>query len=226
MATKLNSEDIDRVAEDYAHFISNTYNNTIVLKSYIKALKEYADREKRAKDAQSVQLHEALRWIISGADSIPALMDAMSAKFRPLVLVEEKYTAGLHYADSTDVSGYFATIKPTRVPDIKINFPVDKPNFILSALTTSKGIAFSDAGGQIYFVLIYNEKESSDRKFAATLAKIYRSDGLAWSTNFQLPFIPTEILFKSETGELNIKGETQQCVVDKNGKLLKGSGAN
>ncbi len=221
MATKLNGEDIDREAEDYAHFINNTYSNTIVLKSYVKALKEYADREKRKKSADSLHLQEALRWIISGTDSIPASMGAASATFRPLVLVEEKYTAGLHYVDSIEVSGYFATIIPTRVADIRVNFPLDKPNFKLADFATSKGLVFSDAGGQIYFVLFYNEKEISDKKFAATLAKIYRSDGLAWSANYQLGFIPTEVLFKPETGELSIKGETQQSIVDKNGKLLK-----
>ncbi|WP_276373703.1 hypothetical protein [Chryseolinea sp. H1M3-3] len=219
IATKMMGEDIDREAEDYAHFITSAYSNTVVLKSYIKALKEYAEREKRKKASESLQIENALRWIIAASDSIPAMADASSMKYKPLVIVEEKYTAGLHYTDSVEVSGYFATIVPSRVIDIKVDFPVDKQNFKLQELDSIKGIVSADAGGQLYFVLLYNEKETDDGKIAATVAKIYRSDGLAWSTNYQLDFVPTEILFKPETSELTLKGDTQQNVLDKNGKL-------
>jgi hypothetical protein len=69
-------------------------------------------------------------------------------------------------------------------------------------------------------VLLFNEAETKDKKVAATVAKIYRSDGLAWSSNYLLDFRPIEILFKPETGELTLRGgDTQQSVVDKNGKL-------
>lgn len=219
IASKLTSEDIDREAEDYAHFITNTYNNTIVLKSYVKALKEYAEREKRKKNVQVEQIENALRWIINGTDSIPAMMNATSSAYKPVVMEEEKYTAGLHYIDSVEVSGYFATIVPSRVPDINITFPVDKPSFKHSELPSVKGVVSSDAGGQLYFVMIYNESKNDDNKVAATVAKIYRSDGLAWSANYQLDFTPTEISFKSETGELILKGDSHQNTLDKNGKL-------
>jgi hypothetical protein len=33
--------------------------------------------------------------------------------------------------------------------------------------------------------------------------------------------VPKEIIFKSETGELTLKGETLTVVVDKNGKMVK-----
>jgi hypothetical protein len=219
IASKLTAEDIDREAEDYAHFITNTYNTTIVLKSYVKALKEYAEREKRKKNVQVEQIENALRWIISGSDSIPAMMDATSSAYKPVVMAEEKYTAGLHYVDSVEVSGYFATIVPSRVPDIKVTFPVDKPSFKRDELPSIKGVVSSDTGGQLYFVMIYNESKNDDNKVAATVAKIYRSDGLAWSENYQLDFVPTEISFKSETGELILKGDSHQNTLDKNGKL-------
>lgn len=219
IASKLTAEDIDREAEDYAHFITNTYNNTIVLKSYVKALKEYAEREKRKKNVQVEQIENALRWIISGSDSIPAMMDATSSAYKPVVMAEEKYTAGLHYVDSVEVSGYFATIVPSRVPDIKVTFPVDKPRFRRDELPSIKGVVSSDTGGQLYFVMIYNESKNDANKVAATVAKIYRSDGLAWSENYQLDFVPTEISFKSETGELILKGDSHQNTLDKNGKL-------
>ena len=144
---------------------------------------------------------------------------AKSRVYRSLVLDEEKLTAGLHYKDSVDVLGYFATITPSRRKDVNVTFPVDKDHFAQSDSTTLKGLAFSNGNGQLYFVVLYNNKKTKDDKIAATVAKIYRSDGLAWSTNYQLEFSPTEILFKSETGELTLKGDSQQSVIDKNGKI-------
>jgi hypothetical protein len=84
----------------------------------------------------------------------------------------------------------------------------------------TKALTYSDAAGQIYFVLVYSERANKE-KFPATLAKIYRSDGLAWSTNYQLGFVPKEILFKSDTGELTVKNDTHSTVIDKNGKILR-----
>ncbi len=129
IAGKLTAENIDHEGEDYSHFITNAYSNTVVLKSYVKALKEYSDREKRKKNAEAEQAQNALRWIVSGNDSIPATLDAKSSKYRPVVLEEEKYTAGLHYKDSADVSGYFATIIPTRESDVKVIFPCRQNTF-------------------------------------------------------------------------------------------------
>ncbi len=64
-----------------------------------------------------------------------------------------------------------------------------------------------------------SRRKRKDEKVAATLAKIYRSDGLAWSANYVLEFSPSEVSFKPETGELTLRGESQQSIVDKNGKL-------
>jgi hypothetical protein len=136
-----------------------------------------------------------------------------------VVLEEEKYTAGLHYKDSVDVSGYFATIVPTRKTDVNVNFPVDKTHFQLADSVSLKGSVISDAGGQLYFVLLYKQPKNKDEKVVATLAKIYRSDGLAWSVNYSLEFTPAEISFKPDTGELTLRGDSKQNVVDKNGKL-------
>ena len=218
-ADKLTAADIDRKSADYEHFITNAYSNTVVLKSYVKALKEYAEREKRKKTAEAEEIEEALRWIIADNDSIPAMPEAVTPKYKPLLLVQEKYTAGLVYTDSSEVSGYFATIVPARTADIVINFPVDKTYFPSSDSSSYKSLIYADAAGQLYFVLIYSEKRTENDKIAATLAKIYRSDGLAWSVNNLLDFVPTEILFKPETGEVTLKGEIAESVLDKNGKV-------
>jgi hypothetical protein len=108
---------------------------------------------------------------------------------------------------------------PTRTADIMIRFPLDKAYFPPDDSSSYKSIVYADAAGQLFFVLIYSEKRTDGDKIAATLAKIYRSDGLAWSVNNLLDFIPTDILFKPETGEVTLKGEAVESVVDKNGKM-------
>ena len=220
-ATKLMAEDLDKRALDYEYFVKNTYNTTAVLKSYVKGLKDYAEREKKTKDAELAKRKETLRWLLNGADSIPLFTEQSRSTFKPLAVIDEKYTAGLHYADSLNPTGYFFTINPSRVPDVKISFPVEKPIFKQARLVSSKALTFSDAAGQIYFVLVYSDK-GTENKYAATLAKIYRSDGLAWSMNYQLAFIPREISFKADSGELTIRGDdNQQNTMDKNGKMLR-----
>jgi len=221
LATKLSAADLDKKVENYELFVKNTYNSAVVLKGFVNAAKEYAGREKLKKQNQFSDAKDALQWIVVGTDSIPAVAGVSQARFKPLTILEEKFTAGLHYADSLSPSGYFYTIRPSRIPDVKVTFPVDKTNFKLSRLPSSKALTYSDGGGQIYFVLIYTERPSKDGKYAATLAKIYRSDGLAWSMNYQLGYLPKEIQFKPDGGEVTIKGETQQNTVDKNGKMLK-----
>jgi hypothetical protein len=220
IASKLSQEDVDVKAQDYQHFITNTYSNTIVLKSYIKALKEYSEREKRKQDAELVLRLKAMDWIIDGADSIPLKGQFQGNKFKPLFTVEEKYTMGLHLNDSVNADGYFYTIVASRKPEVKVTFPVDKAFFKERKLPVTKALSYTDGAGQIYFVLLYSEQLSKE-KYHTTLAKIYRSDGLAWSNNYQLSFIPKEIVLKQDTGEVTIKNETQQTVIDKNGKVLR-----
>jgi hypothetical protein len=145
-------------------------------------------------------------------------------KFNPLVIVNESYTAGLVYADSIG-TGYFYTITPSRVPDIKINFPLNNASFTKRNLAVSKGLSVTDGKGQVYFVGFYSESKQED-KFPITLAKIYRSDGLAWTNNYLCEGIPSEMIFNSGSGELSIKiatgsGENKILTIDKNGKLIQ-----
>ena len=221
MASKLLAEDLDTRALDYDYFVKNTYSTVAVLKSYIKGLKDFAEREKKTKGAELAKRTETLRWLLNGSDSIPLFIEHSHSKFKPLAVIDEKYTTGLQYADSLNPTGYFYTINPSRIPDVKVLFPVEKPSFKEARLVSSKALTFSDAAGQIYFVLVYTDKSKED-KYTATLAKIYRSDGLAWAMNYELAFIPREISFKADSGELTIVGDgNQQNTMDKNGKVVR-----
>jgi hypothetical protein len=219
IAGRISVEKIDEKAADYVHFITNTYSTPVVLKSYVKTLKDYAEREKIDKEAALERTRKSMDWIIDGADSIP-LYQPFANRYKPMFTADEKFTLGVHVNDSINTEGYFYTITPTRKPEVKVVFPIDKNSFKERFVPMTKGLSYSDAGGQIYYVLLYSEKVNKD-KYPATLAKIYRSDGLAWSNNYQLTFVPKEITFRQETGELMIKNETQVTVIDKNGKVLK-----
>lgn len=219
IVTKLNNLNFDRETNNYNHFVSNAYGNSVVLKSYIKALKDYSEREKVKIDEELTKRSEALRWLLLENDSVPLSTDLSSKIFKPLSVIDEKYTTGLVYTDTLKAMGYFYSITPSRRPDLKVQFPVDRANFRPSALPAIKALT-SEVNGQVYFTAIFSEKKSKE-KYPVSVAKIYKLDGLAWSNNYQLPFIPAELSFRQDTGELVIKGPNQEIVVfDKNGKQL------
>ena len=226
LAGNLLQRNMDLDAENYKHFVVNAYGNLSVLKSLTKGTKDFAEREKLKKDKEWEDTMQALKWIVDGKDSIPLFTDALQLnyKFKPLIIVEDHFSAGLVFSDST-ASGYFYTITSSHTRDVKVNFPVDKVSFRMRNLPVTKGMSSTDGKGQVYFVLLYGESKVGD-KFPATLAKIYRSDGLAWSNNYQLEMLPSELLYKTDTGELSIKisnpsGDSKIVVVDKNGKVLQ-----
>ena len=226
LAANLMQRNIEIEAENYGHFVTDAYGNIAVLKSLLKSTKDFSEREKFKKENEWEVTMQSLKWIVDAKDSIPLFADALKLnyKFKPLVIVGEDYTAGLVFNDST-ATGYFYTISATHLRDIKVNFPIDKISFKLRNLPITKGISTTDGKGQVYFVLIYGESKV-DGKFPATLAKIYRSDGMAWSKNITLEMLPIELLYKSDTAELSIKisdpsGDSKVMVIDKSGKVVQ-----
>lgn len=222
LAGQMLARDFGNELRNYDHFVSNTYGNATVLRSFLKAMKDYSTREKEVRRQRLTELETSLKWmVVNELDSIPLFPRSEPSRFMPLSVVEEKFTVGLHFKDSLTADGYFYSITPSRVPDIRISFPVNKPLFRQSMFPFAKTLAYSDAAGQVFYVLLYSEKAGKDNKYPATLAKIYRSDGLAWSSNYTLPFIPTELDYKMESGEFVIRAGAGESVVDKNGKMLR-----
>ncbi|MBX2966539.1 MAG: hypothetical protein KF845_10365 [Cyclobacteriaceae bacterium] len=218
LTSRLMTINIDEESINYKHFISNTYNNVVILKTFIKAEKEYADREKRIKETELQNRKSALNWLLVGSDSVPASFEISSDRFTTLAAEKEKYVAGLDAKDSLALTGYFYTITPSRVPDVRVPFQVDKSWAKASELGTIKGIAASDEGEHIYFVLVF-QSEAVTGKYKASLAKIYRSDGLSWSHNFSFDFEPEQLEYRQDTGELMIKSTNNTVTIDKSGKM-------
>jgi phage anti-repressor protein len=217
LLTRLLAVNIDEEALNYAHFVSQTYNSGALLKAYIKTKKEYADRERRQKEADLTVRQNALNWLVVGSDSIPLGEQVTASAFKPKVIEPEKYTAGLDVKDSVKIKGYFYTVTPTRIPDVKVNFPVDNSWVTNSNLNLIKGLATKDEGDHIYFVLVFHSTPV-EGKYKASLAKVYRSDGLSWSHNFTFDFAPQSLEYQQDTGELVVKSGEVFVIVDKTGK--------
>ena len=220
VAGKLNTLDMDEAARNYHYFVTNTYESSSVLKSYVKALKDFAERDIRKLEEKLKSYSQALRWLVVNNDSVPLFTDELdNIRFKPLLINDEKYTCGIVYKDSLNPSGYFYSITPSRIPGIRAEFPLDKASFKLSRFNVAKALSI-DHNSQIYFLVIYSGLKTKD-KYAVTVSKIYHSDGLAWAVNSSLTFIPKELSYKPDTGELLIKADELTSTFDKNGRLLK-----
>jgi hypothetical protein len=224
LAVNLSKRNYAEEEKDYGHFISKAYGTSIVLKSLVSSTGEFAKREIAKRETQMNRLVLSEKWIVAGSDSIPLFTDSnRELKYKPLFIGQDKFTVGLVFQD-TIATGYFYTITPSHIPDIKISFPVDAVNFTKRSLSLMKGLATADATSHIYFALICSSQKANDN-FPVTIAKIYRSDGLSWSNNYSLDQLPSEISLNSETGELSVKlsspdGGNKIILIDKSGKLI------
>jgi hypothetical protein len=218
LSAQITVDHIDQSASNYNHFIKNTYNSNAVVKSYVKGIQDYSKRDRALKEFELLFRQRGTKWLLNGKDSIALTMNpGLSYAHQPLAVVQEKFTTGLVYKDAADVSGYFYSITPSRKPDIGITFPVEKPQYTKSKISKAKSFIISEPAGQIFFVVVYSD-DKTNGKTAATVAKIYRSDGLAWSSNLLLESYPTSATFAN--GELIISlFEGATVIIDKNGKM-------
>jgi hypothetical protein len=225
IAHSLEQSPLDTEALNYQHFVTNAYGTTVVLKSLVKATREFAIHELKKKEFSYVYLSKAKDWLIIEQDSVPLTMTrSRRYSHSPLVIHPDSFTSGLKYGADSVANGYFYTITRSRVPDVKVTFPVDKNSFQRRNLPVIKGLGSQDEKGQVYFAVVYSETKAED-KFPVTIAKIYRTDGLAWSTNYKFEYAPSELIFSADTGELSVKiaspsGESKIVVIDKNGKQM------
>jgi hypothetical protein len=227
LSTILTSRDIDKEGENYKHFVENAYGTATVLKNLVKTTKEFADHEKIKRQKEWENRMQSLKWIVSAADSVPLFKDESlkSNRFKPLVIAKDDFTLGLKYGADSVASGYFFSITPSRIPDIKASFPVAAVGFKKRNLPIIKGLGTRDDKKQVYFALIYSEAKVKDR-FTVIIAKIYRSDGLAWSHTYLFEMIPSVISYVPEAGELSVKitspaGDSKIVVIDKMGKQIQ-----
>lgn len=225
VAARLMTRDIEQESINYQHFVANAYGTTEVLKSLIRTTKDYAEHQAARKQASVDKIRKSLEWLVADADSIPIVLGRNKTNpHLPLLIEPERYTVGLKYGADSAAVAYFYTITPSRVPDVRASFPLDKQTFLRRNLPVIKALAKGDDHAEVFFSLVYSETKTED-KFPATIARINRTGGLAWSASYKFDFPPSDLIVQPETGELTVKitspsGESKLITIDKNGKQL------
>jgi hypothetical protein len=217
--------DMDAEAANYQYYVKTAYGSTDVLKALIAATHDFARRETARTQLAVASLDRSLNWLVAGADSIPLFMPVpVGRPVQPMAVVEESHTHGLKYPARGAPQGYFYTITPARVPDLQVSFRLDSAFADSRKVSLFKGLSATDGKGQLYFAMIFSEERTPAGLVPVTLAKIYRTDGLAWQMNYKLPGVPTELQFNAATGELLVRvvvnNEPRVLIMDKAGKLL------
>jgi hypothetical protein len=225
IAAILAAKDLAKETANYQHFVTNAYGSTGTLKSLITSTKEFSEHEKHKREDVIAHLGSSLNWLLVDRDSV-ALGPVRQRRPNHFVLATsaERFTSGVKYGADSVATGFFYTITPNRVPDIKVSFTVDKVSFAKRNLPVLKCLVAGNEEGNVYYSLIYSETKAGD-KFPVTIARITKPEGLAWTTNYKFDLIPSELIFSPESGELSVKttspgGENKLVVLDKNGKQL------
>lgn len=223
----LAAKDIEKETANYQHFVTNAYGSTMVLKNLIRSTKEFSEHEKHKREDIVAKLSNSLNWLVIDSKDSVSLGQLRQRKPNhfPLALTGEKFVSGLKYGADSVATGFFYTITPSRVPDVKVSFTVDKNSFAKRNLPVVKCLVGTNEPGTVYYSLIYSETKTGD-KFPVTIAKITKPEGLAWTTNHKFEFLPSELILSPDTGELSVKitspgGESKLISLDKNGKQMQ-----
>jgi hypothetical protein len=203
--------------------VTTLFSSPAIFKTYLRGTREYAHREVSHLQREIDAIHEQLRWLYVDNVKVPLFMDAASDNpYLPLV-VSERFWAGLHYKDAL-ATGYLFSITPSRKPDLKVVFPVDSSAFALRHRAGAKALMVSDPAGNVHHILTYSTEKVGEG-FRATITKIYRTEGLAWSYNVTFDMAPRDFTLRADTGEIVVytgpsDAEGRKTVFDKTGRQV------
>lgn len=211
----LRQQDLTAAAHRYAYFLPEELRTANALEEVLNTSSATVDSE-RQRVSENLAIRELhARRLRVGDEFIPLSPADTLWGCHPLITLDEQYTVGVKRLDSTNVAGYFYSITPSRVPDIAATFALDTVAFGPNRWSSVKALS-TDANGLVYYVLIYSDQPEKE-KYPARIAKIYRADGLSWTTDIQLAFIPEALEYQQNTGTLAVKGQ-ETLLIDKNGK--------
>jgi hypothetical protein len=223
LVDKMESRNLDEEVLNYKQFVTTLFSSPAIFKTYLRGTREYAHREVSHLQREIDAIHEQLRWLYVDNVKVPLFMDAASDNpYLPLV-VSERFWAGLHYKDAL-ATGYLFSITPSRKPDLKVVFPVDSSAFALRHRAGAKALMVSDPAGNVHHILTYSTEKVGEG-FRATITKIYRTEGLAWSYNVTFDMAPRDFTLRADTGEIVVytgpsDAEGRKTVFDKTGRQV------
>jgi len=211
----LRQQDMATATYTYGEFLPEELRTPDAVEALVSSVSALADGERQlVKENLALRELQARRLRV-GDEFIPLSAADTLDGCQPLITVDELYTVGVKRQDSVNVAGYFYSITPSRVPDIAATFELDTATFGPRHWPSVKALA-TDTNGLVYYVLIYSDQPEKE-KYPARIAKIYRADGLSWTTDLKLGFIPEGLEYQQNTGMLAVKGQ-ETVLVDKNGK--------
>ncbi len=221
LVDKMETRNLDEEVLNYKQFVTTLFSSSAIFKTYLRGTREYAHREVNHLQREIDEMRERLRWLYVDSTKVPLFMDATSDNaYKPLV-IGEQFTSGLFYKD-TLASGYLFNITPSRRPDLRVTYPVNTKAFSSRRFASSKALVVSDPAGEVYHILTYSTEKFGEL-YEATITKVYKSEGLAWSTNASFDLVPRDFTLRADTGEVVVytgasDAEGKKLVFDKNGK--------
>ncbi len=216
-------------SRNYESFIGAQYKDLDGLQRYLKSsLDETISEKKRSAELLST-LKERVKWLIGESDSIPIFSEVNVglSKYAPLIINNE-LTAGLYFSGIKPAEGYFALITNSRTQEMKVNFKVNNDHFKKQNLDVINNLLAADEAGHFYYMMFYTQLPDQE-EYAASICKIYTSDGLAWEKDIMLATAPKQLLINNNTGDIiieydieNYLGEAEiedRIVLDKKGAV-------
>lgn len=217
----------------YENYIHSSFGELPVFEEFIHTNTTFAGDKRVSVEEEFKQIKERSKWLIDDRDSIP-LFDiddpGYAGRFMPVIL-EEEYTAGLYFPEPGDsAKGYFSLVNNERIPESKVFFDIPGDYFNESSVLDILSKVDIDEKGQIYHLMFYLPLAEQEN-YAASLCKIYTSDGLAWEKDLILDTAPAGLEISSMSGEVKIEydligysGDKElpnEIVLDKKGVLKK-----
>ncbi len=209
------SRDLSEDEQNYASYIKSQYEDVSGLQGYIKDQLDAVIYAKKNSESEIEALVERSRWLIGENDSIPLFeeVNVGLSKYVPLELTDD-YTTGLYFSGETPAKGYFATINNTRSQTLRVDFEIDTKQFKKQNIESIATFVANDNDTH-YYVVMYYIPLPEQEEFAASIAKIYTSDGLAWEKDVTLATTPKSVLINNNTGDVVIEYDMENYLGEK-----------
>jgi tetratricopeptide (TPR) repeat protein len=224
LATLLDTDQLTKDADNYSQYVSASYGTVEAFRTYVSSTREFASHAAARKKDVLSRKRGLMKWLIHGSDSIPLDPDvATSGRYKPLI-IKQKVTIGLVYADSIP-SGYAYLIPPSHKAETGAVFPVDPMIFRKINLPVTRALTMADEKSGTLFVLLFQEVRSGE-KFPGVIVRINRGEAPAWNVPYAFDQLPEELIYSPDTQVLSVKtkngqGEVFAINFDKTGKVVK-----
>lgn len=201
--------------KNYAYFIEKQYGKGDELELYFKSELDKIINLKKNSVVELELLDERTKWLIGELDSIPLFNEVNIGitKYAPLIQ-EKDFTAGLYFSGKSAAEGYFALIDQALTQRLKVNFPIDNEYFKKQTFEEIGNLTVIEEGGAYYYVMFYYQIPEKE-EYASSVAKIYTSDGLAWSKDYILDTRPIQLVINYNTGDIIIEYDIDNYLGEK-----------